>query len=176
MDNLINENIENHQIRILNQDTKTSKLTTKNYALKEAYDSGLDLIEINTQDNTSICIIADYSKFKYEQKKRAKEQSKINRKNQIETKEIQLRPVTDSNDIKIKAKKAQEFIDDGNKVKVIVKFRGREMSHVDMGKEVMGNFLNNMSGFKYDSEPKMTGRDLFAILAKESSKDKIEIN
>ena len=169
MDNLINENIKNHQIRILNQDDKTSKLTTKNYALKEAYDSGKDLIEINTQDDTSICIISDFSKFKYEQKKKVKEQNKINRQNQIETKEIQLRPVTDTNDIKIKAKRAQEFINSGNKVKVTVKFRGREMSHVDMGKEVMDDFLNNISGFKYDMEPKMTGKDLFAVLAKDKT-------
>ena len=170
VDNLINENIKNHQIRILDQENKTSKLTTKNYALREAQDNGADLVEINTQDDTSICIIVDYSKFKYEQKKKLKEQNKINRQNHVETKEIQLRPVTDINDIKIKAKRAQEFIDSGNKVRVIVKFRGREMSHIDMGKEVMNNFLNNISGFKYDSEPKLNGKDLLAVLAK----DKIE--
>lgn len=167
VNNPINMEINSKNVRVINEETKSSRLLTKIDALREARFNNLDLIEIDKQKDVSICIIADFSKYKYLNSKKAKAQAKLNKKNQVVLKEIQLRPVTDKNDISIKAQRAQSFLNDGNKVKVTIKFRGREMSHLEMGSQVLQEFLSNISGYKLESEPSVNGRDMFAILTKE---------
>lgn len=169
IDYKINKEIKNSKIRLLSEDGN-SKVLSRTEALRIANEQGLDLVEKSvhgTTDPVSICIITDYSKFKYNEEKRAKKIAKESKKNRVVVKELQLRPVTDKNDISIKATKAQEFLNEGNKVKITVKFRGREMSFTDKGHEVLNLFLEKLSGYKFDAEPKINGRDLSAVIRKE---------
>jgi len=132
-----------------------------------ADEAGLDLVVTNPGINPPLARIVDYGKFKYELSQREKDQKRKNRENAVDTKEIQLRPVTDTNDLNIKAKRAIGFLEDGDKVKVVVKFKGREMSHREMGQKVMDSFTDAVghANFKVDSPLAMNGKQMLLILA-----------
>jgi translation initiation factor IF-3 len=111
-----------------------------------------------------IAKIVDLNKYLYEQKKAAKERARKNRENEIHIKEVQLRPVTDEHDIEIKARNARSFLDDSCKVKVVIKFRGREMAYRELGVEVMNRFLAAVGEHKLEREPIMQGNSIQALL------------
>ena len=133
-------------------------------ALKTAFNLGLDLVEIQPNVEPPVCKILDYGKYKYEAQKRkneAKKKQKI-----IEIKEIKLRPNIDINDFTIKMKQVKKFIDNGDKVKITLRFRGREMAHQDIGVTVLDRVKENTEdSCKIEAMPKLEGRQMVMILA-----------
>ena len=122
-----------------------------------ADEAGLDLIEISPQAVPPVCKVLDYGKYKYEVQKR-KNEAKKNQK-VVEIKELKLRPMIDTHDYEVKIKQAKKFLSQGNKVKFTMRYKGREMSANDMGREVLNNILEDLEGLiKVDSEPKLEGR------------------
>jgi translation initiation factor IF-3 len=133
--------------------------------LKIAQDAGLELVQVSPskQGKPSTCKVLDFSKFKYEQEKRDKVAKRKQRDNAIKIKEVKFRPTTDDNDLLTKARQFQKFVDEGNRLKVTIIFRGREMAHREIGLEKMNRFAQMVSA-NYDTEPSMSGRNMNAIL------------
>ena len=129
-----------------------------------ADEAGLDLIEISPQAVPPVCKVLDYGKYKYEVQKR-KNEAKKNQK-VVETKELKLRPMIDTHDYEVKIKQAKKFLSQGNKVKFTMRYKGREMSANDMGREVLNNILEDLEGLiKVDSEPKLEGRQMMMVVS-----------
>lgn len=129
-----------------------------------ADEAGLDLIEISPQAVPPVCKVLDYGKYKYEVQKR-KNEAKKNQK-VIEIKELKLRPMIDTHDYEVKIKQAKKFLSQGNKVKFTMRYKGREMSANDMGREVLNNILEDLDGLiKVDSEPKLEGRQMMMVVS-----------
>lgn len=163
----INGNIRAAEVRIIEHDTHSGVFKiAEARALADA--EGLDLVVVNPGPVPPLCKIVEYGKYKYELAQREKEAKRKARENVVEVKEIQLRPVTDTNDIAIKAKRAVGFLEDGDKVKVVVKFKGRELSHRDMGQKILESFCTSVGStdsYKIDSPVAMTGRQMMMVLA-----------
>lgn len=137
-------------------------------ALKLAEDAGLDLVEISPNANPPVCKILDYGKYKYEQQKKAAEA----RKNQktVDVKEIKVRPAIGEHDYQVKYKAARKFLDNGDKVKVTLRLRGREMAHKDLAMEVLDRLKEELSDIsKVDLEPKFEGRQVVMVLSAEKA-------
>lgn len=129
-----------------------------------ADEAGLDLIEISPQAVPPVCKVLDYGKYKYEVQKR-KNEAKKNQK-VVEIKELKLRPMIDTHDYEVKIKQAKKFLSQGNKVKFTMRYKGREMSANDMGREVLNNILEDLEGLiKVDSKPKLEGRQMMMIVS-----------
>lgn len=129
-----------------------------------ADEASLDLIEISPQAVPPVCKVLDYGKYKYEVQKR-KNEAKKNQK-VVEIKELKLRPMIDTHDYEVKIKQAKKFLSQGNKVKFTMRYKGREMSANDMGREVLNNILEDLEGLiKVDSEPKLEGRQMMMIVS-----------
>lgn len=140
-------------------------------AIKQAHDRGMDLVEIAPQADPPVCKIIDFGKFKYEQQKR----DKLQRKNQVVSilKEIRLHPNTDVHDFDFKVKHAINFLEDGNKVKVSVMFKGREMAYTEQGEELLKRFIEQTDDVsKIEAPIKLEGRNMNAILVPDKSKIK----
>ncbi len=160
---MINEQIRDKEIRLIGENGEQRGIMSSKEAFKLAQEAGLDLVKIAPTAQPPVCRIVDYSKFRYEQVRREKE----NRKKQktTETKEIQLSPNIADNDLNTKAGHARKFIEKGNKVKVALRFRGREMAHQQAGMEIMMAFCEKLSDIaSIDKAPKMEGRSLVVIL------------
>lgn len=164
----INREITNRSVRIIDSDLADRSIVfALQGALKLAYENSVDLIEVNENNGTSICVLESYDKYKYRISKEEKVKKKQQREAKVTVKEVQLRPVTNINDIAIKAKKAKKFIEDGDKVKISVKFRGRETSFVDMGRQVIASFLDEIGPHKVDQSLVQSGRELSITIIKE---------
>ncbi len=126
----------------------------------------MDLIEISPQAVPPVCKVLDYGKYKYEAQKR-KAEAKKNQK-VVEIKELKLRPMIDTHDYEVKVKQAKKFLGEGNKVKFTMRYKGREMSANDMGKEVLKRLLDDLEGIcKLESEPKLEGKQMMMIISPE---------
>ncbi|MDA0764878.1 MAG: translation initiation factor IF-3 [Proteobacteria bacterium] len=160
----INEAIRAENIRCIGADGEQLGVLSIDEALKTALNLGLDLVEIQPNVDPPVCKILDYGKYKYEAQKRkneAKKKQKI-----IEIKEIKLRPNIDSNDFLVKMKQVKKFIDNGDKVKITLRFRGREMAHQDIGVSVLDRVKENTEELcKIEAMPKLEGRQMVMILA-----------
>lgn len=133
-------------------------------ALAAAEDAGLDLVEVSPNADPPVCKILDYGKFKYEAQKRANEARK--KQKIIEVKEIKLRPNIDDNDYDVKLRNARRFLDEGDKVKVTMRFRGREMAHQDLGMNVLVKVRDDLQELaKVEQMPKLEGRQMVMVLA-----------
>ena len=133
-------------------------------ALEMAYDQGLDLVLMASQANPPVCKIMDYGKFRFEREKREKEAKK--KQQVIELKEIQLSCRIDTHDFETKVKHAQRFLSAGNKVRVVMKFKGREMSHMNIGREVIERFEASCSEFgTVEKKPVLDGRFLSMVIS-----------
>ena len=133
-------------------------------AVRKAEDFGLDLVEVQPNADPPVCKILDYGKFKYEAQKRANEARK--KQKIIEVKEIKLRPNIDEHDYQVKMRNVQKFLDAGDKVKVTLRFRGREMAHQDLGANVLTRVRQETDEFaKVEAMPKMEGRQMIMVLA-----------
>lgn len=133
-------------------------------ALMAAEEAGLDLVEVSPNADPPVCKILDYGKFKYEAQKRANEARK--KQKIIEVKEIKLRPNIDDNDYDVKMRNAKRFLEEGDKVKVTMRFRGREMAHQDLGMNVLVKVRDDLQDLaKVEQMPKLEGRQMVMVLA-----------
>ena len=133
-------------------------------AIRKAEDFGLDLVEVQPNADPPVCKILDYGKFKYEAQKRANEARK--KQKIIEVKEIKLRPNIDEHDYQVKMRNVQKFLNAGDKVKVTLRFRGREMAHQELGANVLTRVREETDEFaKVEALPKMEGRQMIMVLA-----------
>lgn len=161
-DFLINEQIRANEVEVIGTNgERLGKMKVKD-AMDKAYDEDMDLVLVAPNANPPVCKILDYSKFKFEMAKKEKEA----RKNQkvVELKEIRLSATIDEHDLETKAKNANKFLKSGNKVKVSLKFKGREVRFVDKGKETILKFVSMLEEGQIDKEPKLEGRFLNVIV------------
>ncbi len=162
-DFLVNEQIKFAEVQVISDEgEKLGKMSTKK-ALEIADERGLDLVLVSSNADNPVCKLLNYSKYKFEMAKKAKE-AKKNQKI-MEIKEIRLSPNIDKHDLEVKAKMANKFIDSGNKVKVSMRFRGRELNFVNQGKEIMNTFKEMIENSQIDKEAKMEGKNLTMFLA-----------
>lgn len=160
----VNHQIRIPQVRVILEDGSSPGIMETKDALKMAQDLGLDMIEINPKSIPPVVKIIDFGKYKYEQKK----QQSIAKKNQksVDLKEISFRPNTDQNDLNHKLASAKEFLEEGHKVKMTVKFRGREMAHLDIGKEKMDWMLQQLTELSSGATPiNMEGKAMSSIIS-----------
>ena len=167
----VNEEIRASQVRVIDVDGTQLGVFTVKDALKLSNERGQDLIEIAPQAKPPVCKIIDYGKFRYEQQKR----EKLQRKNQTVSvlKEIRLHPNTDVHDFEFKAKHAINFLEEGNKVKVSVMFKGREMAYTEQGEELLNKFIEKVEDVgKVEAPIKMEGRNMNVMLVPTKTKSK----
>ena len=165
----INEQIRDKELRVIDADGTQLGIMSLRQALEIAEQKNLDLVKIAPQANPPVCKIIDYGKFRFEQAKREKEA----RKNQrvVEIKEVRLSLNIDTHDFETKRNHALRFISEGNKVKVSIRFRGREMGHPELGQEIMQRFADAMSEVANVEKPaKLEGRTMLMFLAPKPQK------
>ena len=139
-------------------------------ALERAVEADLDLVKISPTAVPPVCKLMDYGKYKFEQTKREKEAKKNQRV--VEIKEIRMSPSIDVNDFNVKLRNAQKFLGEGNRVKVTVRFRGREMAHTDIGRNLLVRFAEDCGeGATLDKEPKLDGRHMSIFLSPKTAKE-----
>ncbi len=171
----VNRRIRAPRVLCINQNNENLGVIATSEALRMATDSGLDLVQVSQNGKVPTCKILDYGKFKYDQSKREKINSKKRREAQSKLKEVKLRPSTDVNDIKVKANKIDKFLDDGCRVKISVMFRGREITHKGIAMDKMEDLMDALSSeIKIISPTKMEGRTMSAIIARSSINKKEE--
>ena len=169
MEHQINEEIRDKEVRLISNDGEQLGIVAIQKAQDIAVEKGMDLVKIAPQAKPPVCKIMDYGKFRFEQAKREKEA----RKNQrvVEIKEIRLTPNIDIGDLNTKVKNACRFLKDGDKVKVSVRFRGREVTHSSLGQELLHRFAELCSECStVEKQPKLEGRQMLMFLA--PAKDK----
>lgn len=160
-----NEKIRHPEVRVIDENGEQLGIMPTRQALWTARDRELDLIEVTSDAKPPVVRIVDLSKWVYNLKKAKKEQEKKARENATVIKEIQLRPVTDRHDIEVKQGHAKEFLADSAKVKIVIKFKGRELAFSQKGFEVMEKFIDGLGPCKIEKAPEMNGRMLMAIVA-----------
>ena len=158
-----NNRINSPEVQVIGSDGENLGILNTNEAIAMAKEEGLDLIEISPNANPPVCKIMDMGKYKYDLQKKAniaKKKQKI-----VSLKEIKLRPGTDTHDYNFKIKNAKKFITKGDKVKFTVKFKGREMQHTVLGKELMNRIIEETKDIaKIESKPKFEGRQMVMII------------
>ena len=160
----INKGINVPKVRLVDEAGEMMGVVSIQDALEQAQRAGLDLVEVSPHAEPPVCKILDYGKFKYEQQKKKNEAKK--KQKVIEIKEVQLRPMIDPHDLGIKVKAMERFLAEGNKVKVCMRFRGRELSHQEIGMGVLeGVRLQFEESAKVENKPKLEGRQVIMILA-----------
>jgi translation initiation factor IF-3 len=160
----INDRIEAREVRLVSQDGEMVGVVPLRDALIRAEEVGLDLVEISPNATPPVCKILDYGKFKYEAQKKANAARKKQRV--IEVKEIKMRPSIDQNDYGIKMRKVREFLDEGDKVKVTMRFRGREMAHQHLAINILEKVREEMADVaKVEQFPKLEGRQMIMVMA-----------
>lgn len=160
----INHQITAEKIRVIGADGEMLGVLLRGDALRAAKDAGLDLIEISPNAEPPVCKISDYGKYKYEQQKK-KAEAKKNQK-VIEVKEIQMRPMIDPHDLDIKCNAIKRFLEDGNKVKILMRFRGRELSHQEIGMNILTKVKEMFEEMvRIEVQPRLEGRQMTMIIA-----------
>ncbi|MBO7244639.1 MAG: translation initiation factor IF-3 [Alphaproteobacteria bacterium] len=160
----INEQITNPQVRLILSTGENIGIISTKEALKKAEEAGLDLIEIAPNDSCPVCKILDFGKYKYEMQKRKADARK--KQKTVEVKEIKFTSNIGENDYLVKMRAAKRFLESGNKVKFTLRFRGREMSYIDLGTEVLKRAISDLEGVgKVESEPKLEGRQMGMMMA-----------
>lgn len=159
----INEEIRVKEVRLIDENGDNRGVVSIREALQIAEDAGLDLIEISPQATPPVCKVLDYGKYKYEAQKR-KAEAKKNQK-VIEIKELKLRPMIDKHDYEVKVKQAKKFLEEGNKVKFTMRYKGREMNTAELGKAVLDRLMEDLDGLcRMEAEPKMEGKQMMMIV------------
>ena len=160
---MINEQIRDREVRLIGQDGEQLGVMPITEAMKLAREAELDLVKIAPTAKPPVCKIIDYGKYRYEQARKEKEAKK--KQKTIEIKEVRLSPNIDENDLNTKVNAARKFIEKGNKVKVTLRFRGREMAHVQSSKQILDVFSVRMADVAVvDKAPKMEGRSMTMFL------------
>ena len=162
-DLMINEQIRDKEIRLIGENGEQLGIMSAREALKIAEEAELDLVKIAPTAKPPVCKIVDYSKYKYEQLRREKEAKK--KQKTVEIKEIRLTPNIDINDLNTKMNSARKFITKGDRVKVTLRFRGREMAHMSASKHILDDFAENLSDIAVvEKAPKVEGRSMTMFL------------
>lgn len=160
----INEQIRDKEVRVIGEDGEQLGVMSARDALKLAEEAGVDLVKIAPTAKPPVCKIVDYGKFKYEQTRKEKEAKK--KQKVVEIKEIRLSPNIDSNDLNTKVNAAKKFISKGDRVKVTLRFRGREMAHMNTSKHILDDFAQALADIAVvDKAPKVEGRSMTMFLA-----------
>ncbi|MFN7332289.1 MAG: translation initiation factor IF-3 [bacterium] len=160
----INDEIRVPQVRLIDDRGEMLGVMSAREALIRAYDVGLDLVEISPNAVPPVCKILDYGKYKYEQQKKANEARK--KQKVVEIKEIKVRPNIDDHDYDVKMKQMKNFIGEGDKVKVTLRFRGREMAHQELGVKVLERIRNDLNELvKVEQMPKLENRQMVMVVS-----------
>jgi translation initiation factor IF-3 len=160
----VNDQIEAAQIRLIDQDGNMVGVVTLHKALQLAYDAGLDLVEISPGADPPVCKLLDIGKYKYEQQKKQNEARK--KQKVIEIKEIKMRPGIDDHDYDVKKRAMIRFLEEGDKVKITLRFRGREMVHSELGAKVLERVRTDLADIaKVEMSPRMEGRQMTMVVA-----------
>jgi translation initiation factor IF-3 len=160
----INDEIRAAKILLIDQNGEKQGIMPISAALEAADEVGLDLVEISPNSDPPVCKILDYGKFKFQEQKKKNEARK--RQKTVEIKEIKLRPNIDTHDYEVKAKAMHRFFEEGDKVKVTLRFRGREMAHPELGMKLLQQVKTDFEPVaKVEYEPRMEGRQMIMILA-----------
>jgi translation initiation factor IF-3 len=156
--------ITSPQVRLVDENGEQVGVVSVADALRRAEDAGLDLMEVSPNADPPVCKILDYGRFRYEAQKKKNEARK--KQKVIEVKEIKMRPNIDTHDYEVKMRAIHRFIDEGDKVKVTMRFRGREMVHQDLGKQVLDRVREEMEEkAKVEQFPKIEGRQMTMVMA-----------
>ena len=169
---LSNREIRARDVRLIGADGDNLGIYPFFKALDSASQQGLDLILINPMSNPPICKIGDVGKYKYDLQKKEKEQSKKARETRVDIKEVQLRPAIDTHDLDVKLKHIKEWLVDGDKVKIIIKFRGREMANTRTGFDILNNILAEIPDAKVEGKSELQGNRITATLYQGKSNEK----
>ena len=160
---MINEQIRDREIRLIGSNGEQLGIMSAKEAMKLAEEAELDLVKIAPNAKPPVCKIIDYGKYRYELARKEKEAKK--KQKTVEIKEIRLSPNIDTNDLNTKSNQARKFLSKGDKVKVTLRFRGREMAHKDVGREVLNAFYEKLEDVAViDKDPKMEGRSMIMFL------------
>ena len=169
LEHQLNEEIRDKEIRVIGAEGGQLGIMSAEEANRIAEEQGLDLVKISPNAVPPVCKIMDYSKFCFDQKKKEKEAKKNQRV--VEVKEIRMSPSIDTNDLNTKVKSALKFLGDGNRVKVSVRFRGREMAHTNIGEKLLLDFAEACAELAtMEKNPKLDGRFMAMFLAPKNSK------
>lgn len=160
-----NDQIKSPTVRLVDSEGQNLGVKNTNDAINLAYSQELDLVLVSPTATPPVAKICDYGKFIYEQKQHKKEQDRKIRESVIITKEIQLRPTIGIHDIEVKLNHAKEWLKDNCKIKVVLKFRGREMAHKDRGFAVVNQFLAGLDSCKIEKQPEITANMIIAMIA-----------
>ena len=167
----VNHEIKAREVRLIGPDGKQLGIMPLKEALRHAQEAQLDLVKVASNAKPPVCKIMDFGKYKYEQSKREKEA----RKNQkvINIKEIRMNPTIDEHDFQVRLKNTLKFLKEGNKVKVSIRFRGRQMTHTQLGEEVLNKMIELTQELGVvEKPPKMEGRNMVMVLSPKQTKTK----
>ena len=165
----INEQIRASKVQVIDENGEKKGAMNLNDALELAYEKKLDLVMVAPNPEMPVCKIMNYGKYKFEQAKKEKEARK--KQKTFELKEIRITPNIEQHDFEFKSKNARKFLEDGNKVKITLKFRGREMNYIKLGEQVLNKFIEELADISVpEKKPIMEGRNMFIILAKKADK------
>jgi translation initiation factor IF-3 len=163
-DQRTNRRIRAREVRVVGSDGGQLGVMPLEAALARAREEGLDLVEISPMASPPVCKIMDYGKFKYEEKKKASESKRAQLK--VELKEVKLRPKTEEHDYEFKVRNTRRFIEEGNKAKIVIQFRGREITHREQGTVILNDVATDLKDVAVvEQAPRMEGRLMFMILA-----------
>ena len=163
MEHQINEEIRDKEVRLISNDGEQLGIVAIQKAQEIAVEKGMDLVKIAPQAKPPVCKIVDYGKFRYEQARREKEAKK--KQKVIEVKELRLSPNIDTNDLNTKVNNARKFLEKGDKVKVTLRFRGREMAHMQQSKHILDDFAEMLAEVAVVEKPaKLEGRSMSMVL------------
>ena len=163
----INGQIRAKEVQLISDDGQKMGIVPLSRALELAGDKKLDLVLVSPNSAGPVCKIMNYGKYKFEQAKKEKEAKK--KQKVQETKELRITPNIEEHDFGFKAKNARKFLEDGNKVKITVRFRGRELNNTKMGENVLNKFITTLEDISVvEKKPKLEGKNMFIILAKKA--------
>ena len=160
----VNEQIEAEKVRVVNADGEMVGVISKEEGIEIAIEAGLDLVEVSPNADPPVCKVLDYGKYKYEAQKKANEARK--KQKVIDVKEIKMRPGIDEHDYQVKMRSVRRFLDEGDKVKMTIRFRGREMAHQELGMKVLDRVREDVDELaKVEQFPKSEGRLMTMVIA-----------
>ncbi|MBO5434693.1 translation initiation factor IF-3 [bacterium] len=164
----MNERIRAREVRLIDQNGENHGIVETSKALKMAYDADLDLVLINPTSEPPVAKVLDYGKYKYEQEKRAKEAKK--KQHTVEVKEVKIRYKIDTHDYQVRIKSIQKFIAQGNKVKIVIMMKGREMQHSNLAFDLANRFIEDLKNepLTIEKKPMIEGRNVTMYLAPQS--------
>ncbi|MGR9072263.1 MAG: translation initiation factor IF-3 [Gammaproteobacteria bacterium] len=168
-DTRLNDEITARRVRLIGADGEQAGIVALEEAKQSAYEANMDLVEISPNADPPVCRIMDFGKFQFEQNK--KQQAAKKKQKQIQVKEIKFRPGTEEGDYQVKLRNLTKFLEEGNKTKITVRFRGREMAHRELGMELLKRIEKDLEEFAtVEQFPKMEGRQMVMVLSSKKKK------